>query len=994
MSSSGHTSGAFVGRLQELAELNAALDDAVIGHGRLVMLAGNPGIGKTSVAQELTSRAQTLGAQVFWGWCYEREGAPPYWPWVQPIQSYVSESSTENLLAEMGLGASDIADLVPEIRLKLPVLDSPPTLDPQQTRFRLFNSISTFLANLAGSRPLVLVLDDLHWADTPSLLLLEFLAQSITERNILIVGTYRDIEISQQHPLSDSLARLSRSPAFSRLVLGGLESDDVAQFVRDRGGENASSELIDAIHNHTEGNPLFLSEVVRLLEEQESFSAPTGAGAPIVLGLPQGVIEVIGQRLNRLSPDCVDVLTTAAALGRQFDFNLLKDLSEDIPEFELLEQVDEALAASILQESPGQGDRYQFSHAMVQQTLLERLSTSRKVRMHARIGEQLEKIHVDQLAENAAELAYHFSEAAPVTDPEKLAKYSKLAGEKALEGYAWEEALSHFQNGLKAMSVDIDGQETPPDEESAGLLFGLGRAQFALLDNAAFRSLRRSFDYYARSGDIEKVVAIAELPDYSATRDIALDQLITQALALVPPGSLQAARLLSRLGQIIGLQEGAFDEAIEALNQALEISQREGDKGLEVQTLVAITSVCSNHMYYDEALANGLKVLELNQHVHDLRSEVAAHYFAVTVMIENGDLGGAKRHASEMLGKTERLGDRFWLESAYWKNEMSFRLAGEWDDARVFGHLALDIGSRPSNIISGLALLEHEVGNSQVGDEHVEYLAKTAREGSAGARQLDLASSARAALIVPIAASITGSSNHLASAKEAAKRILENPQSTALWTGQSHAGLALIAVCTGDKESAANEYPFLKGWRSSLRFFSISSDRLLGLVSRTMGETDQAATHFEDALSFCQKGGYRPELAWAYHDYAKTLMERNAAGDSTRVISLLDECLAIATELGMEPLLTQASILQAQTTAQPTQEPAYPDGLTQREVEVIRLVAEGKTDRGIAEELIISPNTVSNHVRSILGKTNSANRTEAAAYAVQNDLTSDPEGQQ
>lgn len=172
-------------------------------------------------------------------------------------------------------------------------------------------------------------------------------------------------------------------------------------------------------------------------------------------------------------------------------------------------------------------------------------------------------------------MAYHFSEAAPVSGPEKLVKYSKLAGDRALEGYAWEEVMPYFQNGLAAMEINFEGPTPVMDEESAGLMFGLGRSQMALLDNEAHRSLRRALDYYAQSGDLEKVVAIAELPDYSATRNIRIEQIIAPALALVPPDSLQAGRLLSRRGQIIGLQEANYDEAIDALNQVLDISRSE-----------------------------------------------------------------------------------------------------------------------------------------------------------------------------------------------------------------------------------------------------------------------------------------------------------------------------------------------------------------------------------------------------------------------------------
>ncbi|MCH8095402.1 MAG: ATP-binding protein, partial [Chloroflexi bacterium] len=194
-----HGSG-FVGRRQQMAELTAALDDSMSGQGRIVMLAGEPGIGKTRIAQELAAYAEQRGAQVLWGWCYEGEGAPPYWPWVQPMRAYVQQAAAEQLTAEMGPGAADIAEVVAEVRVKLPDLETPPVLEPEPARFRLFDSITTFLKNAAQRQPLMLVLDDLHWADRSSLLLLEFLAREIGTSSLLLVCSYRDVEVSRRHP--------------------------------------------------------------------------------------------------------------------------------------------------------------------------------------------------------------------------------------------------------------------------------------------------------------------------------------------------------------------------------------------------------------------------------------------------------------------------------------------------------------------------------------------------------------------------------------------------------------------------------------------------------------------------------------------------------------------------------------------------------------------------------------------------------------------------
>ncbi len=196
----------FVGRRQELAELKLALEDAMSGQGRLVMLAGEPGIGKTRTTQELATYAETRGAQVLWGWCYEEEGAPPYWPWVQPLRAYVLQSDPEELRSQMGPDAAVVAEIVPGIRETFPGLEPPPTLEsPEQSRFRLFDSVSTFLKTAASSRPIMLVLDDLHWADRPSLLLLQFLSRQIGDSCLLVVCCYRDMELSRQHPLAEAL---------------------------------------------------------------------------------------------------------------------------------------------------------------------------------------------------------------------------------------------------------------------------------------------------------------------------------------------------------------------------------------------------------------------------------------------------------------------------------------------------------------------------------------------------------------------------------------------------------------------------------------------------------------------------------------------------------------------------------------------------------------------------------------------------------------------
>ena len=259
------TSRSFIGRQREMAELFAALEDARAGRGRLVMLVGEPGIGKTRTSQELAAHAESSGCIVLWGRCYAEGGTPPYWPWVLALNAYIGLTSLEQLREEMGAGASAIAEIIPEIRDKFPNLASSPFQEPDQARFLLFSSISTFLKNIARSQPLLLVLDDLHWADRSTLLLLEFLAREIPTTPLLLLGTYRDVEVSRRHPLSETLGSLMREQSFLRLQLTGLAQPEVELLLRNSVDGVPESALLSAVHQRTEGNPLFVGEIARML---------------------------------------------------------------------------------------------------------------------------------------------------------------------------------------------------------------------------------------------------------------------------------------------------------------------------------------------------------------------------------------------------------------------------------------------------------------------------------------------------------------------------------------------------------------------------------------------------------------------------------------------------------------------------------------------------------------------------------------------------------
>ncbi len=963
---------AFVGRQREMDKLNAALDDALSGSGRLVMLVGDPGIGKTRTAQELAAIAEKRGAQVLWGWCYEERGAPPYWPWVQPIRSCIQQKDADRLASEMGDGAAAIAEIVPEIRHVLPHLKPPPALETEQARFRLFDSITTFIKNAAQAQPLMLALEDLHWADRSSLLLLEFLAREIATAPLLLVGTYRDMEVTRRHPLSQALGNLIREPVFQRVQLRGLSSEDVERFVEITAGTIPSAGLVEAVHTRTEGNPLFVGEIVRLLSKEE-IRGEQGLNTRI----PEGVRDAIGRRLDRLSDLCNEVLTAASVIGRGSSLNVLGRLFKELSQDQILEMVGEALEVRMIEEIPQAAGQYQFTHALVGETLLEELSLMGRVRMHAHIAEALEDLYGSDTQAHAAELAHHFTQAEAVLGIEKLVRYSLIAGETSLSNYAYEEALAHFERALNAK------EDEPVDSETAALLFGLARAQAAAQGNhiqKAFDTLNRAFDCYTELDDIPKALSVAEYPINFPAGLTGLTNLIGSALKLVSPESLDAGRLQSRYIRALGVEQANYGGSIEALAQTLSIAQLKEDKALEMRALAEAADVDMWHLHPRESLEKSLRAIKLSQDVYEPSTEWLARYSASQVLVMTGDLAKAQVQASALLLLSEKLSHGYRLRTSKIMLATILALRGDWDAAlSINDQLMRNVTLHPIFLIHR-ALVEAQLGKSEQADSDLELVRHRLRDISTG----QSAPYAWAASMIPYVARITGAAHCFDIAESAVTKILSPPQIVPWFTLLASVGLAQMALQRGDVESAAVEYHLLKAHGSRM-FYFVSNDRLLGLLARTADRLDDASEHFEDALIFCHKAGYRPEYAWACYDYADALFDHDARGDHARAVSLLTEALDISTELGMRPLKERVTALQNQTEKHPQRKaPAKRNrhALTYRQLQVLNFITQGMTNNEIAGELVLSERTVQRHIANIYDKINVRNRAEAIVYAL------------
>jgi DNA-binding CsgD family transcriptional regulator len=912
----------------------------------------------------------------------------------------------------MGPGAADIAEVVTEVKERLSDLQPPPTLEPQQARFRLFDSIATFLIRATQAQCLMVVLDNLHWADRSSLLLLEFLSQDLMDNRLLVVGTYRDTELTGQHSLNYTLGELARHPHFSRILLRGLNEDEVSSFIYSRAGFAPQQNLVKSVHTQTQGNPLFLTQAVQLLTREGEL---TSEGACQLrdgeLEIPVGIREVIRRRLDRLSDRCNQVLTVASVVGREFGVDLLERLMTEtgmasppglthrLNSNSLLETVEEALNARVIEEMPHSTSRYQFAHVLIQNTLAQGLSALRRSGLHRRIGEALETLYEGNVAAHATELAYHFTEAEPVSGPEKLVHYSLLAGEQMLATYSWEEAMAYFQRGLEANGVPLTDTEPAKDAESAALLFGLGRAQLAILPRERFEealtSLDRSFEYYADAGDVTSAVVVAEYPLPRGVRQRSkVERRIERALTLVPPDSAAAGRLLSSYGMELGRFENDYDRAQEAFERALAIAQRGSDVNLQMRTLADWSQVDYFHLHLTECLEKSLQVVELASYTDDPHLKVNAHLHALQTLIHLGDSKSAVDHAEAALALAERLKVRPWLANVLRCGVNLYRFLGDWARARELAlrHLALESDAVP--LLKELVSLEYELGEFEQGAVHLKKMQEVMRRTPPrpGPEYGDTS------LVSHFASRITGSTDYLEVAGQAAQVVLSSALAHPFWIEIVRTGLALRAVQTGDSALAKEQYLALAGLPGKMRGSYISADRLQGLLAHTLGNLDQAAAHFEEALTFCRTEGFRPELAWTCYDYAATLLKdthdhAHLPGNRTKAIGLLDEAWSISRELGMSPLMERVVALQELVQLQSPRgnariAPAYPNGLTRREVEVLRFVATGKSNTEIAEKLVLSRRTVERHISNIYSKTDTHGRAEATAFAFIHGLIS------
>src|SRR6266536_3059713 len=738
-------SRAFVGRDRELAELLAGLEDAAGGRRRLFLIAGEPGIGKTWLAEHLAGHATRRGARVLWGRCWEAGGAPPFWPWTQVIRALTEDRDEQTLAAWLGAGAAQVAQLVPDLAERLG-MTAPPLVasrESEAARFYLFEAVSGFLEQAASVEPLLLVFDDLHAADDPSLLLLQFLARDLRGARLLVVGTYRDIEADRHPGVVDAVGQLVREG--QSLILRGLDRAAVKGLIEAFSGVVPSEAKVAAVHETTEGNPLFVREAVRLLATEATLQDPGRGGVPI----PGSVRAVIQRRLTPLSADAVQVLSAAAVVGREFDLALVGPSCE-LPVERVLGALSEALALGIVAEDPGTVGAYRFSHSLIREVLYERLPIPARMQLHRQVGEASERLYGSGSGAHVAELARHFAEVAAAGEGAKALEYARRAGERAMGMYAYEEAAAEYQRALRAL--EFAGPDEPVRCE---LLLRLGAAQArAGSYQQAKESCLRAAEISRRLGAPEQLARAAlgfgERQVEGGLVNRQLVALLQEALdGLGPQDSPLRARLLARLS----LEFTFSDETkvMESLSrQAVAMARRLADP-------VALRSALDTRWMavwgpdgLGERTALAEEIVRLARETGDREMELDGHAARAASSLEWGDVRAAQADIAAHARLAEELPVAVHRWAATTMRALRALLDGSFDDAERLADEALSLQTGRPNVLfthlDQVALLRWEQGRLGELRDEWQGAVVAGRAASPAASKRDLAAGRGAGL--------------------------------------------------------------------------------------------------------------------------------------------------------------------------------------------------------------------------------------------------------
>ena len=947
----------YVGREEERAELRRLMEQAIAGRGSIVLIRGEPGVGKTRLAQELVLEARQRGMVDFTGRCYEMEGAPPYIPFIEMLQQAMRRFdllgfSPSAFRVTLGENAGEIAKILPELRRMYDDIPPPLELPPEQERMYLFNSMREFLERVSRTVPQLQILDDLHWADDATLMLLQHQAQYQDKMAVLTVATYRDIELDAARPFARTLESLVRQRLAHRVALKPLPETGVAAMLQALTGQPPPAVLVQAIYRETEGNPFFVEEVFQHLSEQGRLLDAEGRWRTDLqvgeLDVPEGVRLVISRRLERVSEECRTALTDAAVVGRDFGFELLQKLS-DLDADRLLDAIDEAERANLIVAAddvpsvagnPAVEARFRFAHELIRQTLVSGLSLPRRQRLHLRVAETMEQVYGRGAQAYAADMAHHLYQAGAGADPARTARYLVLAGDQALNSAAFGEALRNYDAAFSLQPESDRGAR-------ADLLYkrGLARRSLSGQWDETLSDWREAAASYERLGDKEAAGRVFDAMGLQLLWGLRYTEgleICLRGLALLGRrDSYYRCRQLAGVGLVLSVA-GFYSAGEGVLKRSVDMAERLGDAGLLGG---ALTGVMLHHFSYSqfrEAAESGLRGAELLRKAGGLWDLLSGAGFVTYALSFIGRLDEGSEIGREAAVLANRLGHPNLLPDFI----VNLLRAGEIDAMETHGLTALERarrGDRDAPVWTGLTFLGiahfwrgrwQEALNSfeeaakiappygtfaghaevfllltraYMGDrDAAPALLRPGGLGSAGPAPGPAASPV--AMIRGARASGLGLRGLWGIIRESRSMTKRSPLPR---PGRPNSLAAWLVLCAavealalrGDRSEAAKLYPLVLEAMKTGNLFRAFDTRLLetlaGISAGAGEQWTQAEEHFRTALRRAEEMPHIIEQPEVRRWYARMLLDRNAPGDRETARQLLSEAIEMYRRIGM-----------------------------------------------------------------------------------------------
>ncbi len=962
----------FVGRSVELETLRALMPKAAGEGRRVVLVGGEAGSGKSRLVREFARETAGDGALVLYGAC-DAVVRAPYGPFVEALDHLARVTEPEELRSALGTAGGELTRMLPDLPARIDGLPPPVTADPDTERHRLHTAVTDLLTGVSRTRPVLLVIEDGHWADAPTMLLLRHLARAAGSARLLVLGTFRDTEADLPETLSETLADLRRSEDVVRMRLTGLSGEEVTEFVRRAAGGDADPDLASTIEELTDGNAFLVCELWRTLVETGAVEVEGGTARltrqPSQVGTPESVREVVSQRLSRVSPRANDLLDLAATAGAEFELDVLRRAAR-LDDPDLLAALDEAVRSGMVEEIPSRALAYRFTHELVRRALYDRLTGIRRAELHLAVGQAL-AADEERSGRQVADLAYHSAAAAPFGDARRAVEYNLRAARAAADALAFDEAAARLRTAIGL------GIESPAERARAHLDLGTashrgGKAPDALEAFIAAADVAREI------GDGELLARAAIGYEEACWRPSFIDrgavELLEEAATVLGDASSDLrVGVLGALARALD-QRGDHERGAVVRASSVEMARWLGDR--EALATVLMRS------YWARGTSSLEEILAMLSEARDLAEEIGSTEvhadsmaWRVPTFVALCDIDSARREVAELLEKAEETAQPFMIHVATHYRSAIALCDGDLADAEAMALRSHEwsrlLTGRDASGVYGIQMfsIRREQGRLAEVAPVIRILAGEAREGPW-----------RPGLVSLLA--------ELGMAEEA-RRELEHvahegldPFRESIWLA-SLTYLTDAAAALGDETIAALVYPELEPFAGGNVMVGHlvecygAADRYLGMLAATLGESERAEGHFECALELNERMGARTWSAHTAYEYARMLLAHGARdSDRSRAAALLREAATLAEQIGMRALLGRIDALGA---AAPTA--VLPGGLSAREAEILGLVARGMSNREIGKELFISEHTAANHIRSILRKTGSANRTEAASYA-------------